>query len=100
LGRVINVSPSGNVIVKTDDPPKLGTEVVDETFNAVGNVFDVIGPVTAPYAVIKPKISEPSKLMDKPVYLLLSKTKRSIRENEQRQQVTFTNRARSGRNKN
>lgn len=76
LGRVINVSPSGNAIVKIDKPPKLGTEVFDENFNTVGKIFDIIGPTTAPYAVIKTIISEPTKLKDKPVYLLLSKTKR------------------------
>jgi RNA-binding protein len=79
LGRITNVSPSGNAIVKTDNPPKLGSEVVDENLNAIGRVFDIIGPVSAPYAVIKPTVKEPSKLLNKPVYLLLSKTKRSIR---------------------
>ena len=80
LGRASNVSPSGNIIVKTDNPPRIGSEVVDENLNAVGKVFDIIGPVSAPYAVIKPTVREPAKLLNKPVYLLLSKTKRSIRE--------------------
>ncbi len=77
LGRASNVSPSGNVIVKTDNPPKIGSEVVDENLVVVGKVFDIIGPVSAPYAVIKPTVKEPAKLLNKPVYLLLSKTKRS-----------------------
>jgi len=88
LGRITNVSPSGNAIVKAENPPKIGSEVVDENLNVVGKVFDIIGPVSAPYAVIKPIIKEPTKLVNKPVYLLLSKTKRSRRENDQRQQVT------------
>ncbi len=88
LGRITNVSPSGNAIVKAENPPKIGSEVVDENLNVVGKVFDIIGPVSAPYAVIKPIIKEPNKLVNKPVYLLLSKTKRSRRENDQRQQVT------------
>ena len=82
------MSPSGNAIVKAENPPKIGSEVVDENLNVVGKVFDIIGPVSAPYAVIKPIIKEPTKLVNKPVYLLLSKTKRSRRENDQRQQVT------------
>ena len=80
LGRITNVSPSGNAIVKTDNPPKLGSEVVDENLNSVGKVFDIIGPVSAPYAVIKPTVREPAKLVNRPVYLLLLKTKRSIKE--------------------
>jgi RNA-binding protein len=82
LGRISNVSPSGNAIVKAENPPKIGSEVVDENLNVVGRVFDIIGPVSSPYAVIKPSIREPAKLLNKPVYLLLSKAKRSRRENE------------------
>lgn len=79
LGRVSNVTPSRNLIVKTENPPKIGFEVVDENLNVVGKVFDIIGPVSAPYAVIKPTVREPDKLVNKPVYLFLSKTKRSKR---------------------
>jgi len=77
LGRVSNVTPSRNVIVRTERPPKIGAEVVDENLNVVGKVFDIIGPVSSPYAVIKPTVREPAKLVNKPLYLLLSKTKRS-----------------------
>jgi RNA-binding protein len=79
LGKVSNVTPSRNLIVKAENPPKMGFEVVDENLNVVGKVFDIIGPVSAPYAVIKPTVREPDKLVNKPVYLLLSKTKRSKR---------------------
>jgi RNA-binding protein len=77
---VSNVTPSRNLIIKTEKPPKLGSGVVDENLKVVGKVFDIIGPVSAPYAVVKPTIMEPAKLVNKPLYLLLSKTKRSKRE--------------------
>lgn len=79
LGKVSNVTPSRNMVVKAENTPKMGFEVVDENLNVIGNVFDIIGPVSAPYAVVKPCIKEPEKLLNKPVYLLLSKTKRSKR---------------------
>ena len=79
LGKVSNVTPSRNMVVKTENPPKIGLEVVDENLNVVGSVFDIIGPISAPYAVIKSSIREPEKLVNKPVYLLLSKTKRGKR---------------------
>ncbi len=75
LGRVRALTPSKNLIVKAEKAPKIGSEVVDENLNVVGKVFDIIGPVDAPYAVVKPTVSEPTKLANKPVYLLLSKTK-------------------------
>jgi len=82
LGRISNISPSGNAIVKAENPPKIGSEVVDENLVVIGKVFDIIGPVSAPYAVIKPTVKEPAKMVNKPVYLLLPKTKRSRRDNE------------------
>ena len=38
LGKVTNVSPSGNAIVKTENPPQMGSEVVDENLNVVGTL--------------------------------------------------------------
>ncbi len=80
LGRVRALTPSKNMIVKTEKAPRIGSEVVDESLSVVGKVFDIIGPVSAPYAVVKPTVREPAKLLNKPVYLLLSKTKRSKNE--------------------
>jgi RNA-binding protein len=77
LGKVSNVTPSRNLVIKTENPPKIGSEVIDENLNVIGRIFDIIGPVSSPYAVIKPSVKEPAKLLNKPVYLLLSKTKRS-----------------------
>ena len=77
LGRVRALTPSKNMIVKTEKAPKLGSEVVDENLNVIGKVFDIIGPVSAPYVVVKPTIRELAKLVNKQVYLLLSKTNRS-----------------------
>jgi rRNA processing protein Gar1 len=79
LGKVSNVTPSRKIVVKAENSPKIALEVVDENLNVVGKVFDIIGPVSASYAVIKPSIKEPEKLLNKPVYLLLSKTNRSKR---------------------
>jgi RNA-binding protein len=79
LGWASNVTPSGNILVKTVNPPKIGLEVVDENLNVVGRVFDIIGPVSSPYTVIKSTVKEPDKLVNTPLYLLLSKTKRSKR---------------------
>jgi RNA-binding protein len=77
LGNVLNVTPSQNVVVKIDQTPRIGAAVVDENLKVVGKVFDIIGPVSSPYAVVKPTIKEPEKLTNKQLYLLLSKKERS-----------------------
>lgn len=73
LGRVLSLTPSLNMVVKTEEAPKIGSTVIDENLKVVGRVFDVIGPVAAPYAVIKPNIKDPEQLTNKQLYLLLPK---------------------------
>ena len=77
LGKVINVTPSQNVVVKIDKTPQIGSAVVDENLKVIGKVFDIIGPVSSPYAVVNPTIKEPVKLTNKQLYLLLSKRERN-----------------------
>ena len=77
LGRVINVTPSQNIIIKTEKAAKIGSPVVDEGLKPVGKIFDVIGPVSSPYAVVKPSIKDPEKLVNKQLYSLPSKKERS-----------------------
>jgi len=77
LGKVRALTPSKNIIVKTEKAPKIGSEVVDEHLKCVGKVSDIIGPVSAPYAVVKPTIGEPATLVNKPLYLLSREQKRS-----------------------
>ena len=73
LGKVLHVTPSQNVVIKVSNPPKIGAAVFDEKLKTVGKVFDVIGPVSSPYAVVKPAIKEPETLASKQLYLLSRK---------------------------
>ncbi len=75
LGKVLSITPSSSLIIKTENPPKIGSEVVDENLKVVGKVFDIIGPVSSPYAVVRPSLKDPAVLVNKPLYLLLSKTR-------------------------
>lgn len=69
LGPVLHVSANRNLIVKLEKIPRIGERVVDEKFRHVGEVFDVFGPVTAPYAAIKPRISNPETLVNGVLYI-------------------------------
>jgi RNA-binding protein len=46
----------GVVVVRLDgdDPPEIGTVVVDDSLSRVGRVVDVFGPVDAPYVAVAP----------------------------------------------
>ncbi|MDR2203015.1 MAG: Gar1/Naf1 family protein [Nitrososphaerota archaeon] len=75
IGKALNITPSNSIIIKTETPPKIGCEVADENLTTIGKIFDIIGPVSSPYAVIKTNIKNPSSLLNKPLYLLPSKTR-------------------------
>jgi RNA-binding protein len=79
LGKVLNVTPSQNIIIKPDKLPKIGADVVDEGLKVVGKTFDVIGPLSSPYIIVKPRIEDPKRLVGKKLYMHLSRNKRRKR---------------------
>ncbi len=57
LGSVLHITKSKYIVVKlvkADDLPPLGAEVVDANNEVIGRLIDIIGPVTQPYAIVKP----------------------------------------------
>ncbi|MEM3718874.1 MAG: Gar1/Naf1 family protein [Candidatus Bathyarchaeia archaeon] len=76
MGRALHLSSSRNIIVKVENTPKIGDAVVDENLKVVGEVFDIMGPVSSPYAIVKPKTSLPESLVSKILYFLPSKGRR------------------------
>jgi len=69
LGRVLHISPSGNIITKIENIPRIGETVVDENLKTVGKIFDMFGPVGSPYVAIRPTISKPEELTNKTLYI-------------------------------
>jgi len=69
LGRVLHISPSRNIIIKTENIPKIGQTVIDENFKTVGKIFDLFGPVSSPYVAVRPTILKPEELTNKTLYI-------------------------------
>jgi RNA-binding protein len=76
LGLILHVTPSKNIIIKVNKPPRIGDTVVDESLKPVGRVFDLIGPVSSPYVSIRPTVRDPEKLVNKPLYVIPSKMRK------------------------
>ncbi|MCS7122106.1 MAG: Gar1/Naf1 family protein [Archaeoglobaceae archaeon] len=57
LGKVQHISKSGMIVVqlKPSSVPKIGDKVVTKKMEPVGVIQDIIGPVSSPYALIKPE---------------------------------------------
>jgi len=72
LGEVLHVSKRGSIILRTDKTPPIGKQaiVLDKKANRIGNVIDVFGPVSSPYAAIRPfKGTETESLIGQVLYI-------------------------------
>jgi len=79
IGQVLHVSPSRYVILKAENVPRIGDEVVNEKLKPVGTVFDVFGPVSSPYVAVKPKVRKPQHFVNHVLYAVPSKPRRKER---------------------
>jgi len=82
LGLVLHISPSQNIILRIEEPPRIGDIVVDENLRMVGRVFDIFGPVASPYAAIRPSIQKTENLVSHKLYVTPSKRRKEKRKNE------------------
>jgi RNA-binding protein len=76
LGRVLHVSSSKNLILRTGRPPRINDKVVDENLKPVGTVFDVFGPVSSPYVAVRTSVENPEQLVDHVLYVYPSPKRR------------------------
>lgn len=57
----------------------IGETVVDENLKVIGKIVDVIGPVSSPYALIKPTNIAPEQLSNKMLYVVPSERRKERR---------------------
>jgi RNA-binding protein len=76
IGLILHISPSHNIIAKIEKLPRIGETVVDDKLKPVGKVFDIVGPVSSPYAAIVPTVRDPERLVNKVVYAFPSERRK------------------------
>lgn len=54
LGKVLHISKTGSIILRTKKIPAIGASVVDKSLDRIGTVTDVFGPVTHTYVAVSP----------------------------------------------
>jgi len=54
IGKGLHLSKgNGNLIVLLESETRIGMDIADKDENPMGKIFDVFGPIDAPYASIK-----------------------------------------------
>ncbi len=69
-GRVV-ARAQGVLVVRGagDEPPDIGTTVVDAQLERLGTVVDVFGPVNGPYLAVSPTNRGAADILSEVVYL-------------------------------
>jgi len=79
IGKILHITSDKNIILKAEDRAQIGDRVVDENLKLIGKIFDIFGPVSAPYISVKADIENPSSLADRILYVVPSKSPRKRR---------------------
>ncbi len=70
VGSILHISSSsGNLILRAERQFKIGENVSDSKGKRIGQVFDVFGPVEAPFISVKTRTKDPEKLIGKDLFL-------------------------------
>ena len=71
IGKIKTVSPKGDLILVSSRAPRMGDRVLDDRGQPVGKVTRIFGPVSRPYAAVRPlkeRTSDLWELIGKPVF--------------------------------
>jgi RNA-binding protein len=72
IGLVLHTSSCGNMILRAENPPRIGDQTLDENLKPVGMVFDIFGPVSSPYVAVRPTVENPNRFVKHVLYAIPS----------------------------
>jgi len=79
IGKVLHITSDKNIILKTENPVRIGDKVVDENLKPIGKIFDIFGPVSSPYVSVKTDAENLHRFADRILYVAPSKNARKGR---------------------
>ena len=68
LGKVLHLSGSSKLILKTKVNVTTKTKVLDSNGKSIGYVFDIFGPIENHYISIAPSVMDPGKYIGRVLY--------------------------------
>jgi len=67
IGKIVSAVADGHFLASVDFVPRLGTRLYTSGGSVLGQVDDVLGPVSSPFVLVRPLKS--GHLLDSPVFL-------------------------------
>lgn len=71
LGKVLHLSRSAKLILKTKINVTTRTKVLVANGKSIGYIFDIFGPIANPYISIAPSVKDPDKYIGRVLYARL-----------------------------
>ncbi|MGC8596433.1 MAG: H/ACA ribonucleoprotein complex subunit GAR1 [Thermocladium sp.] len=87
IGEALHITNDGKIVARLAVVPPLGIQVFDYGMKRVGSLYDIIGPVKAPYGLIKTNQNDASFIIGKSIYVdarSLEKQNRKLVKGEKR----------------
>jgi RNA-binding protein len=93
LGKISHYTDLGNAII-IDPPklPKIGSNVVSEKMEHIGDVADIFGPVKKPYVSIKLKVQYKDKIELNTMLYTIDRKQANVRQRKKSYQKSKTKR--------
>jgi len=63
LGKVVNFSLKGTLIIRAEWAPCIGDRIIDRRSRPLGKVIRITGPVSSPYVIVSPSEEARGSLM-------------------------------------
>ena len=79
IGLVLHIGSGGNIVLKAENPPRIGDQTVDENLKPVGTILDIFGPVSSPYVAVRTTVENPSRFINHVLYAVPSSKPRRER---------------------
>ena len=81
LGPIVHFSDIGNAIIFNPAKlPKIGSNVVNEKMEHVGNVIDIFGPVKKPFVSVKLKPQFKDKITEDTMLYIIDRKPQDVRQ--------------------
>lgn len=77
--KVLHITSDKNIILKTENPVRIGDKIVDKNLKPIGKVFDIFGPVSSPYVSVKTDAENLQHFNDRILYVAPSENARKRR---------------------
>jgi RNA-binding protein len=82
IGEIENVTYNGIWLIRSEFIPKIGSNVFNQQKLNVGRIINIIGPVSRPYIMVRPKHKDQLQIIGEKMYIISDKKGKNRKKKE------------------